>query len=271
MNTKRSTWILALGLLLPFTGCGDGPNTIEPDPNRTDPIPGAPVVVAVAVDTLPHDPTAFTQGLFYHDGLLYESTGLRGQSTLRQVDLETGEIVHQVLIPAPFFAEGITILDGRIYQLTWQENTGFVYASDSLEQIGAFSYEGEGWGLTTDGTFLIRSNGSNRLLFFDPTTFAVHRSLEVHDGDRQVHNLNELQWVRGEIWANIWLSDQIARIDAATGQVTEWLDFQALAPPVRQENIQAVLNGIAFDDRTGRVFITGKLWPVLYVLQLPDP
>jgi glutamine cyclotransferase len=231
----------------------------------------APTAAAEAVNSYAHDPEAFTQGLVFDAGVLYESTGGRGTSSLRKVALESGEVLERVAVPEPYFAEGLALLDERLYQLTWQENTAFVYDRASLKRVATMSYTGEGWGLTTDGRLLILSDGSNVLRFLEPSTFEVVRTLPVVDGSEYVHYLNELEWVRGEIWANVWHRDQIARIDPQSGRVVAWLDLTHLAPAIRAENPEAVPNGIAFDEQTGRVFVTGKLWPVLYEIRLPAP
>lgn len=251
-------------LLLAVAACRDAGNG-----GSTAAMGTAPMTVAEAVNSYTHDPQAFTQGLVFHDGVLYESTGGRGTSSLRRVALESGAILEQVTIPHPYFAEGLALLEERLYQLTWQENTAFVYDRGSLKPIATLSYAGEGWGLATDGQSLVLSDGTNVLRFLEPSTFQVVRTLPVVDGSEYVHYLNELEWVRGEIWANVWHRDQIARIDPRSGRVIAWLDLAHLAPPIRTENPEAVPNGIAFDQRTGRVFVTGKLWPVLYEIRLP--
>jgi glutamine cyclotransferase len=228
------------------------------------------VVAARPLRTFPHDPQAFTQGLVVEGDTLLESTGGRGQSTLRKVLLESGRVVQSVALPAEYFGEGAAVLGRSVYQLTWQENTGLVYDLGTLERTGTFRYEGEGWGLTTDGSSLILSDGSNVLQYLDPTSYRVTRTLQVMDAGEPIHFLNELEWVRGEIWANVWHQDRIARVDPRTGSVIGWVDLGDLGPPVRDENPEAVPNGIAFDDRSGRLFVTGKLWPVLYEIGMPS-
>ena len=230
---------------------------------------GAPVEPARVLRTLPHDPRAFTQGLVIFGDTLLESTGGRGVSTLRKVLLESGEVVQRVPLARQYFGEGAAVLGGRAYQLTWQENTGLVYDLASLRLEGTFRYEGEGWGLATDGASLILSDGTDVLRYLDPTSYTVTRTVSVTDAGQPVHFLNELEWVRGEIWANVWHEDRIARIDPASGEVIAWLDLADIAPPVRDQNSEAVPNGIAFDERTGRLFVTGKLWPVLYEIGMP--
>ncbi|MBN1237014.1 MAG: glutaminyl-peptide cyclotransferase [Gammaproteobacteria bacterium] len=215
------------------------------------------------VASFPHDPAAFTQGLVFHDGALYEGTGLYGSSSLREVDVATGEVERQVTLPGRYFGEGIAVLGDRLYQLTWQKQTGFVYEVDSFEQVGSFSYSGEGWGLTHDGEHLIMSDGSESLRFLDPDSFDVVRTIRVRDEGRPVVRLNELEYIDGEIWANVWYDDRIARISPDSGEVVGWIDATAVYPSASRRR-DHVLNGIAYDAASGRVFITGKNWPKLY-------
>ena len=222
----------------------------------------------------PHDPAAFTQGLFFHNGFLYESTGgptssSRESSSMRKVDLSTGRVLRRFDLPAAFFGEGAAILNNKVYQLTWRNRTGFMYDPERLTRIGTFSYAGEGWGLTSDGEALILSDGTEVLRFLDEGSLQLKRTLVVHDGPHPVRYLNELEWIRGEIWANVWNRDKIARIEPQTGQVLGWLDLANFVPPVRHQDPAAVANGIAYDPGTGRVFVTGKLWPELYEIRLP--
>lgn len=221
------------------------------------------------VNAFPHDPTAFTQGLVYLDGVFYEGTGLRGQSTLRIVDPPTGQVLQQVALPEPYFGEGIAILGDRLYQLTWQEGTGFIYDRRTLALVGTWSYPGEGWGLTTDGHRLIMSDGTHQLRFLDPATLQEVGRLAVVDADGQpVVRLNELEYIEGEVWANVWQTDLIARIDPASGRVTGWVDLSGLLPPEERTQPVDVLNGIAYDAATGRLFVTGKWWPKLYQIEV---
>ena len=229
----------------------------------------APVARVETVRVYPHDPTAFTQGLVFHDGVLYESTGRYNESTLRRVELQTGKVLQKVDVPPQHFAEGLALLGGKLYQLTWQDKVGFVYDLATLQQSGTFGYAGEGWGLTTDGTSLIMSDGSNQLRFLDPQTYQVTRTVDVRDGDEFIQQINELEWVRGEIWANVWHSDRIARINPQTGQVVGWLDLADLYPEAQRTDGEAVLNGIAYDPQGDRLFVTGKLWPALYEIRVP--
>jgi glutamine cyclotransferase len=217
----------------------------------------------------PHDPGAFTQGLFYLDGFLYESTGLEGRSSIRKVRLETGEVVKSFAIPPQFFGEGMVDWKDRLISLTWRSEVGFVFDRETFAPQRLFSYRGEGWGLTRDGRRLIMSDGTAQLRFLDPETLRETGRVTVTDEGRPVKNLNELEYVRGEVWANVWLTDRIARIDPATGKVTGWIDLTGLLGPADRARGQPdVLNGIAFDAAKGRVFVTGKQWPVLYQIEL---
>jgi glutaminyl-peptide cyclotransferase len=226
-----------------------------------------PVLGATVIKTSPHDPHAFTQGLEYYEGFLYESTGRSGQSTLRQTALETGAIVKSVPLPPQYFGEGLTIFRGKIYQLTWLSKTGFIYDLRTFKQLGEFHYASEGWGLTHDDGSLILSDGTNRLQFIDPASFQVTRTIEVYAGNEAVTNLNELEFIHGEIWANVWHSSRIARIDPRSGQVMSWID---LAPIVAREEHEPedVLNGIAYDAKRGRVFVTGKNWAEIFEVKI---
>ena len=230
-----------------------------------EPEPGHAYTV---VNTFPHDPEAFTQGLVFHQGRLYEGTGLRGRSSVRIVELETGEIIQIHRLPPEYFGEGITIHGDRIIQVTWQSRVGFVYDRDTLEPLDTFSISSEGWGLTHDGTSLVLSDGTSTLHFLDPITFEETRTVEVRDGDEDVRLINELEYIDGEIYANIWQTDMIARIDPMSGSVLGWLEFSGLREHIDDEASLDVLNGIAYDDETGHLFLTGKLWPLLFEIEL---
>jgi glutamine cyclotransferase len=233
------------------------------------PPPTAPVWDYQVVAEYPHDPTAYTQGLVRIDGTLYEGTGLEGESELRRVDLATGEVLQAHPIDEEQFGEGIVVLGDRIYQITWQSETAYVYDRETFELLNTFAYEGEGWGITTDGERLIMSDGSNHLTFRDPETFDVLGSVEVQDAGLPVTNLNELEFVEGEVWANVWQTDWIVRIDPATGNVTGWIDLSGLLPrddPAAED--AEVLNGIAYDPETGELLVTGKFWPTLFEIEL---
>jgi glutamine cyclotransferase len=206
------------------------------------------------------------------DGNLYEGTGLWGQSSLRLVELETGAVLREHALSEEYFGEGITVLNGQIYQITWQENTGFVYDRDTFELLQTFGYPTEGWGITHDGTRLIVSDGTATLYFWDPETLAETGRITVSDNEGPVIQLNELEYVNGEVWANIWLTDRIARIDPETGQVVGWIDLTGLLDTSTVTGPVDVLNGIAYDESNGRLFVTGKLWPALYEIELvPAP
>jgi len=220
------------------------------------------------VHTFPHDPNAFTQGLVFHEGNFLESTGEVGRSSLRRVEIDSGKVLQRVEVPPPYFAEGITLLKGKIYQLTWQQQLGFVYDALTFEKIAQFNYTGQGWGLANDGQSLILSDGSNRIRFLDPETFQVQRSIAVLDGATPIEELNELEYIKGEIYANIWHAKRIARVDPQTGKVVGWIDLSGLLAPGEVQDEEAVLNGIAYDEASGRLFVTGKLWPKLFEIRL---
>ena len=228
----------------------------------------APVWTYQVVKEYPHAEDAFCQGLVFHDGVLYEGTGLNGQSSLRKVELETGKVLKKVPLDDRIFGEGIAILGGRIYQLTWKNRLGLIYDLKTLDYQNKFPYAGEGWGLTTDGTHLIASDGSSTLRFLDPQTLRVVRTLNVRDGRNRIVNLNELEYIDGNILANVYQTNRIAVISAKTGHVIAWLDLSGLRPRSTWLNADAVLNGIAYDPEGKRLFVTGKLWPKLFQIQL---
>jgi len=220
------------------------------------------------IHAYPHDQGAFTQGLFYKDGFLYEGTGLNGRSSLRKVRLDTGEVVQKVDLPERYFGEGIALLGWKIYQLTWKSGTGFVYDAQDFHQTGTFSYQGEGWGLTTLGRDLLMSDGTDEIRVLDGATLKEKRRIKVHDGDAPVTEINELEVVDGEIFANVWQTDRIARISPRTGKVLGWIDLAGILIPMYRRKPDAVLNGIAYDARGKRLFVTGKLWPNVFEIQL---
>ena len=226
-----------------------------------------PVYGYAVVRTYPHDPHAFTEGLFLRDGYLYESTGLRGASTIRKVVLETGQVESGRSLPSQYFGEGIIDWKDKLIELTWQDQVGFIYGIDDFALRGEFRYDGEGWALTRDDTRIIMSDGTSRLRFLDPETLKETGGVTVTDEGQPVDQLNELEWVKGEIYANIWQSDRIARIDPATGKVTGWIDLAGLLPAQDQPGTD-VLNGIAYDAKADRLIVTGKLWPRLYEIKL---
>ena len=220
------------------------------------------------VNTYPHDPAAYTQGLIYRDGFLFESTGLNGRSTLRKVKLETGEVVQQHRVDGAYFAEGLAHWKDQLVQLTWKSNVAFVYDLLSFTQRRTFGYSGEGWGLTQDQRRFILSDGTERLRFLDPDTFREIGQVTVRDGDAPVRDLNELEYVRGEVYANVWHTERIARISPESGQVTGWIDLRGLMATGYRLDPEAVLNGIAHDAANDRLFITGKLWPRLFEIEV---
>jgi glutamine cyclotransferase len=216
----------------------------------------------------PHDPTAYTQGLVYVDGQLYESTGLLGQSQVRRVNRGTGQVEAAVALADDRFGEGLTLLAGKLYQLTWRSMVGYVYDAASLTPLDSFGYDGEGWGLTTDGSLLVMSDGTARLRFVDPATFAVVREVTVQDAGSPLSQLNELEYVDGIVFANVYPSDWIVRIDPESGTVLEWIDLARLWPVEDRPPGADVLNGIAWDAGSGHLLVTGKRWPWLYELRL---
>lgn len=235
----------------------------------TPPASDVPVWGYRVVAEYQHDTGAYTQGLVLIDGTLYEGTGLTGQSELRRVELETGEVLQARPLDDEYFGEGVAVLGDRIYQLTWQAGVCFVYDRETFELLETFTYPGEGWGLTTDGERLIMSDGSDRIEFRDPETFAVLGSVAVRDGGLPVSNLNELEYIDGEVWANVYQTDRIVRIDPATGNVTGWLDLTGLLPEDHPGAEDAeVLNGIAYEPETGQLLVTGKDWPLLFEIEL---
>jgi glutamine cyclotransferase len=217
----------------------------------------------------PHDNKAFTQGLFYEDGMLYEGTGQETGSTLRQVELTTGKVLRQHNLEPSLFGEGITLYKNRIFQVTWQNKVGFVYDISTFNLINKIYYQTEGWGLTTVDNRIVMSDGSNILYFYEPDMFTVTSRIEVYDYEKKVGNLNELEYIDGEIWANIWLTDLIARIDPVSGKVLAYIDLKGLLPDSEKNNPDSdVLNGIAYDKATGRIFVTGKNWPKLFEIRI---
>jgi len=226
----------------------------------------SPVYQIEVINQFPHDTEAFTQGLVFVDGKLYEGTGQRGQSALRLLDLETGELLQRKNLERRYFGEGITILGDKIYQLTWVSNVGFVYDKESFTQLSSFYLPGEGWGITHDGEYLIVSDGSSYLRFLDPESLTEVKRIQVTDELGAVANINELEYINGEIWGNIWYQDYIVRIDPESGAVNSRVDLSGLYTARR--NRDAVLNGIAWDADNERLFVTGKLWPSLYEIKV---
>ena len=220
------------------------------------------------INIWPHDPSAFTQGLLYLNGALLESTGMNGQSSLRQVDLQTGKVRQRVDLRYEYFAEGLAVMDNKIFQLTWTNGKAFVYDLQSFQLQKEFSYAGEGWGLTSDGKSLIMSDGTDQIRFLAPDTFKTQRTIHVSDHGRPVPRLNELEYVKGEIFANLWQTDLVARIDPATGNLAGLIDFSGLLQARDYAATTDVLNGIAYDPAGDRLFVTGKHWPKLFEVRL---
>lgn len=231
----------------------------------------APVYSYRVVNVYPHDRGAWTQGLVYENGALYEGTGRRGESSLRRVELETGEVLQFLALPERYFGEGITVYGDEIFQLTWKSQVGFVYDRDSFELQRIFIYPTEGWGLTHDGQRLIMSDGTSTLHFLDPETLEETGQVQVHYGGRPVPALNELEYVQGEVYANVWKTNVVVRIDPQTGRVRDLINLAGLLEPEDHAEPVGVLNGIAYDAENDRLFVTGKLWPKLFEIELVAP
>ncbi|WP_240922239.1 glutaminyl-peptide cyclotransferase [Oleiagrimonas sp. C23AA] len=231
-----------------------------------------PVYGFKVVKRYPHDTSAFTEGLFYKDGVLYESTGEAGQSRVRKVDLETGKSLQEINVPPAFFGEGIVAWGKHLIQLTWQHQIGFIYDLKTLKRVGTFHYKGQGWALTRNDTHIFMSDGSPTIRVLDPDTLKVVRTITVTADGQPVQNVNELEWVKGQLYANIWLKDIIARIDPKTGHVVGWINLENLFDnAMLPDPTDDVLNGIAYDAKHDRLFVTGKCWPWLYEIKLTAP
>ncbi|MFH1650680.1 MAG: glutaminyl-peptide cyclotransferase [Chloroflexota bacterium] len=263
-------------LLLPllFTACSTAP--VPPLPpanpvtaNRTVPANVTAYFTYRVVNRFPHARDAFTEGLVFTDGQLYEGTGLNGKSSLRRVALETGRVLEQRDLPDKYFGEGVAVYGDYIVQLTWKSHTGFVYDRHGSELTGEFSYATEGWGITHDGERLIMSDGTSTLYFLDPQTFRTTGHIDVSDNLKPVKRLNELEYINGRIYANVWQTDKIAIIDPEDGRVTGWIDLSGILPPEDRGGTD-VLNGIAYDAGQDRLFVTGKLWPWLFEIKLVE-
>ena len=242
--------------------------TPTPPPTATPTGETSPISYTYEViNVYPHDSNAFTQGLVIDEGVMYEGTGLTGESSLRRVDLETGDVLQIRELPSDLFGEGITVFDDKIIQLTWQSQIGFVYDKNSFDLLQNFSYSTQGWGITTDGTRLIMSDGSANLYFLNPETFEKTGQVEVHDGNVSVTKLNELEYINGEVYANVWLTNKIAIINPNTGQVTGWIDLTGIYTPGTGDS-NNVLNGIAYDSENSSLFVTGKRWSQLFEIKL---
>jgi glutaminyl-peptide cyclotransferase len=261
MKTASLSWWVILLLLT----AAHSQTTAQKAPAR---VKRTPEYTFTIVQSFPHDPNAFTQGLEYHNGYMYEGTGLYGRSSLRKVRLETGEILKQVDLSPEYFGEGITVVKDKILELTWKSEIGFVYNLDDFRAVRQFSYPGEGWGLTNNGAEIFMSDGSSQIRVLDPETLKEKRRIDVHEGLNAVDQLNELEWVEGELYANIWQTDRIARISPKTGEVVGWIDLTGLLSPIYRRDSDAVLNGIAFDSAHKRLFVTGKLWPKIFEIKV---
>ena len=237
-------------------------------PTNADEASNIPIYSYKIINTYPHNTDSFTQGLVFDKGILYESTGLNGRSAVQIVDLQTGEIVKSHKIADKYFGEGIAIVDNRIIQLTWRAQKGFVYDKKSFDVLNTFKYDTQGWGITYDGKYLIMSDGSNALQFIDPRTYKLRGKLEVYDGSRKVGKLNELEYIDGNIYANVWGTEKLAIINPKTGQVTAWIDLSGLLTKEDKKNRIDVLNGIAYNQEKQTLYVTGKLWPKLFEIEI---
>ncbi len=270
MSMNRFLAILFIMLVTSLMSCAGVPVTtpVASSPPDSLLLNKVPTYTYRVLNSYPHDRQAFTQGLAYENGFLYESTCLPGRSSLRRLDLESGQIMQIHQLPDDLFAEGITISGDKIIQLTWLSHTGLVYDKNSFEQLSDFRYEGEGWGITTDGKRLIMSDGTAGLYFLDPVSFQVSGTIQVSDNNNPVTGLNELEYINGVLYANIWRTDRIAMISPNTGKVIGWIDLTGLFKAEYRTEQVDVLNGIACDAESNRLFVTGKLWPVLFEIEL---
>ena len=256
-------WLI-VPVLLVGIGCATAARLGWLDGDSAIPVHGYRVV-----KSLPHDTQSFTQGLLFCDGVLYESTGKTGLSRVRRINPETGEVMDERRLPADVFGEGLTDVEDRLIQLTWKAGKAYVYDRATLERRPTLRYEGEGWGLTYDGRYLILSDGTSILRFLDSETLTEHHTVQVRAAGKPVKDLNELEWIDGRIWANVWKSDRIARIHPRTGEVESWIDLEGLHP--RRAHHDDVLNGIAWDAGGKRLFVSGKRWDTMYQIEVTDP
>ncbi len=277
----RFSWCFALTVLLIgsaacWSGTAERPLAASTSAGGPDGIGAANRAIKPAVSAndyeivavYPHDTAAYTQGLLWHDGYLYEGTGRSGTSSLRKVNPQTGEVVQQVPLPSEYFGEGIALLGDRIFQLTWRSKRGFIYDAASFERVGEFRYDTEGWGLTSDGTHLIMSDGSANLFFLDSRSQEVVRTVRVHEDGDDIDDLNELEYIGNLVYANVWHSDIVFEIDPVSGAVVGHIDFSDLLAGERPRSSEAVLNGIAYNPDNGHLYVTGKLWPKLFEIRL---
>lgn len=262
-NPARWAWIAVLLAIL------WGPSgAFTPRARGQDAQGDIPTLGYTVVKEWPHDRGAFTEGLVWWKGMLIESTGLNARSTLRKVDLESGKVVQQVRLRDEFFGEGIAVLGERIYQLTWLSHRGFIYDVNTMALLGEFPFEGEGWGLATDGRYLVMSDGTSRIRFIDPSTFKVARTIDVLAHGKPVERINELEFVRGVLYANVWQTDFILQVDPASGRILGTVDFVGMLPPSERRPDTDVMNGIAYDPKGDRLFVTGKNWPGLFEVRV---
>jgi glutamine cyclotransferase len=264
MKKSLQRMCVCLGLIVITAGCKENPATPE------DFTPPATIIdySFLVLNTYPHDRSAFTEGFVYRGGFIYEGTGLYGQSVLRKVSLETGDVLQQVDLNPGYFGEGIAIFDEKIYQLTWLSKKGFIYQVSNFDSVGQFTYQHEGWGMTSNDSCLIMSNGSATLHFLDPLTLEQTHMIEVRNGNNPVYNLNELEYIEGKIFANVWLTDWIMIIDPLNGQISGRINLSGLLDPVDHLPGTDVLNGIAYDPDQKRLFVTGKRWPKVFEIIL---
>ena len=271
IRLHRKSLLIHLLLLIPLgiSSCSDIHELRDDNQTAVDTTSkSVPVYSYRIVNTYPHDTAAFTQGLVFENGVLYEGTGQYGKSSLRKVDLETGNILKAYELPAQYFGEGITIFEDIIIQLTWKSNLGFIYDKKSFKVLRDFTYESEGWGMTHDGKRLIMSDGTSTLRFLDPKDFSILGHIEVYKDDTPVSKLNELEYINGHIYANVWPTDNIAIIDPQNGQVTGWIELSGLLQSQNWNAPVDALNGIAYDAVNNRLFVTGKLWPRVFEIEL---
>lgn len=269
-NKVRNTLLLC-GLVAGTMAAACKGETAETNANAmpAPPVTRLPTYTYEVVRSLPHAVDAYTQGLLFHEGRFFESTGQVGESDIREVDLETGRVIRKrELTDTSIFGEGIVIVDDRLIELTWKSSVALVYDWRSFEPKGEFKYDGEGWGLTFDGTSIVMSNGSDVIAFRDPKTFEAKRTIEVNDNGLPIAKLNELEMVKGELWANVYETAQIVRINPADGKVVGWIDLQGILPANERTGKEDVLNGIAYDAKNDRIYVTGKYWPKLYEIKL---
>jgi glutaminyl-peptide cyclotransferase len=263
---RRIAWLVLTIVLLTTASVSASP--VAQTGAASDELPPELVVSYEVVGAYPHDRGAYLQGLVWYEGGFYESTGLNGESTLRRVAFPSGEVLQKTDLSREYFGEGLALVGDRLVQLTWRTQRGFVYERESFGLIGDFTYQTEGWGLTYDGTSLIMSDGSSTLTYMDPETFQPTRTLDVTLLGKNVRALNELEWIDGQIWSNVYQTNYIVRIDPQTGAITGALDMREIVPAEFRGNRDAVLNGIAYDGATGRIFVGGKRWPTLFEIRL---